>query len=71
MRALALICPNCHAEPGAKCRDVGVGDEARTKTGHHVSRVRRAHYATLSERAAKHASDKATDAVIDELKRST
>lgn len=59
MKAADIECPACKAGKGEKCRDVGYGDEARTKTGHHVSRVRRAHYMTIGDRKAKTAANKA------------
>lgn len=71
MKAINIACPSCKAEPGAKCRDIGYADEPRAKSGHHVSRVRRARYETTGEARAKHAADKATTAAIAELKRST
>lgn len=53
MKAIDIACPACKAEPKKKCINVGYGDEAMTKGGVHVSRKRRAHYATVAERSTK------------------
>lgn len=59
MKALEISCTACGAQPGQKCFDVGYGDQRKTSSGHHPARVRRAHYATLGERAVKNAARKA------------
>lgn len=51
MKAIDIDCPSCKAGKNEKCRDVGCGDEARTASGFHVSRKRRAHYMTVAERS--------------------
>lgn len=52
MRAIEIACPSCKAPPGQRCINVGYGDDPmKSKT--HVARARRAHYATLGERAAR------------------
>lgn len=59
MKAIEIECPACKAAPQENCRDIGYADEPRSKSGFHVSRVRRAHYATIGQRLAKNAANKA------------
>lgn len=59
MRAINIECPSCHAPAEQGCVDIGVGDDPRTSTGYHYSRVRRAQNITTAERsdrAAKRAA---------------
>lgn len=56
MKTIDTDCQHCKAGPGEKCRDLGYGDEARNKSGFHVSRARRAHYKTVGERRSKGAA---------------
>lgn len=61
MKTIDVSCTACGALPGQKCIDIGYGDQRKTSAGHHPVRVRRAHYATLGERASRNAAKKASE----------
>jgi hypothetical protein len=63
VKAIDIDC-SCGAKPGEKCCDTGYGAERRTKTGFHVSRVRRARMQTTAENRSRHAADVAAREAI-------
>lgn len=61
MKTINKACA-CGAGAGAKCRDIGYGDEPRGPTGFHLSRVRAARLTTTVEARERHAKQRAYDA---------
>jgi hypothetical protein len=63
MKAIMLDC-SCGAKSGEQCCDTGYGAERMSKTGFHVSRIRRARMQTTAENREKRAADVAAREAI-------